>query len=197
MSSIEGLPGNVHGKVDQAINSVRQLQASFLSATSFRDLPSRILVQAHEQITKAREALDMLVEYVALNMPLNWIVGPFQASPAGAAEVTVAEMPTSGGPEGAEAQKDAGETITVSGAQKETVMPSQALRAVSKSTKMPERAQEPEAGQVKEAGKTQEAKATVETLKRAKRESKEREGEAKKTGKSALNETIEVPEKKP
>ncbi|XP_060088855.1 perilipin-3-like [Heteronotia binoei] len=197
MSSIEGLPGNVQEKVDRAVSNVRQLQASFSSATSFRDLSSRILVQGREQIAKAREALDMLVEYVALNMPLNWIVGPFRALPAGAEEVTMAETPASGGPERArKAPKDAGETARLSGAQKETMLPSQPLRAVPKTAKMPERAREP--GKVKEAAKTQEAEeATFEMPKRAKREAEGREGETKKAGKSALNEAAEAPEKKP
>ncbi|KAL8177828.1 UNVERIFIED_CONTAM: hypothetical protein K2H54_020582, partial [Gekko kuhli] len=196
MSSMEGLPGNVREQVDRAVGNVRQLQASFSSATSFRDLSSRLLLQGREQIAKAREALDMLVEYVALNMPLNWIVGPFRASPAGAEEVTMAEMPTSGGPERAEkAPKDAGETTRSSAAPKKTAVPPQPLSAVPKSAKMPERARETEAGKVKEAGKTQEAEATFEMPKRAKRGAEGKEGEAKKAGKSILNETTEAPEK--
>ncbi|XP_077188205.1 uncharacterized protein LOC143835021 [Paroedura picta] len=194
MSSIEGLPGNVRERVDQAVSNVRQLQASFSSATSFQDLSSRILEQGREQITRAREALDMLVEYVTKNTPLNWIVGPFQVAPAGAEEPTMAEMPASSSPESAKkAPKKAGKTTVSSGALKEMV-PLQPQRAVPKLAKVPEQAMELEAGKGKEASKTQEAEATFEMPKRAKREVEEIKAEVKKAGKSSLN---EVSEKKP
>nr|XP_056723615.1 perilipin-3-like [Euleptes europaea] len=198
MSSIDGLPGNIREKVDRAVGNVRQLHASFSSATSFRDLPSNILAQGREQIAKAREALDMLVEYVRQNTPLNWIVGPFRALPAGAKEVTMEEMPTLDGPERAKKAPKGGDKATpLSGALKEAGTPPQPLGAVPKLAKVPKQAREAEAGKAKEADKTRETEATFEMPKRAKIEVKEKEGEAKKAGKSALNKIPEAPEKKP
>uniref|UniRef100_A0ACB8F2W1 Uncharacterized protein n=2 Tax=Sphaerodactylus townsendi TaxID=933632 RepID=A0ACB8F2W1_9SAUR len=195
MASIDGLPGHVREKVDQAVGNVRQLHASFSSAKSFRDLPSNILVQVREQIAKAREALDMLVEYVRQNTPLNWIVGPFRALPAGTKEVTMEEMPTLGGPETEKkAPKDGDKTTMSTGARKEIATPPQPVSAVPKLAKMPEQTKEAEAGKVKEADKTKEAEATFEMPKRAKIDIKGKEGETKKAGKSSLNKTPEAPE---
>ncbi|XP_054835538.1 perilipin-3-like [Eublepharis macularius] len=173
MSSIEGLPSNIREKVGQAISNVRQLQASFSSATSFQDLPTNILVQSREQIAKAREALDVLVEYVLQNTPLNWVVGPFRALPAATKEVTMAEMPRLADPEKAKKEpKDGGETTTSGAALKETLTPPRPATAVPKLAKMPEEAMEVEAEKVKEAGQTQEVAATFDMPKRAKKEIK-------------------------
>lgn len=76
-SSIQGLPTHVKDQVLQARHQVEDLQATFSSIHSFQDLSSSILTQSHERITKAREGLDHMVEYVAQNMPITWLVGPF------------------------------------------------------------------------------------------------------------------------
>ncbi|XP_047565310.1 perilipin-3 isoform X2 [Lutra lutra] len=76
-SSIQGLPSHVKDQVQQARHHVEDLQATFAGIHSFQDLSSAILAQSREQVAKAREALDHMVEYVAQNTPITWLVGPF------------------------------------------------------------------------------------------------------------------------
>lgn len=76
-SSIQGLPAHVKDQVQQARCHVEDLQATFSSIHSFQDLSSSILTQSRERVAKAREALDHMVEYVAQNTPIMWLVGPF------------------------------------------------------------------------------------------------------------------------
>ncbi|XP_019508892.1 PREDICTED: perilipin-3 isoform X1 [Hipposideros armiger] len=76
-SSIQGLPSHVKDQVQQARHQVEDLQATFSSIHSFQDLSSSVLTQSRERLTKARESLDHMVEYVAQNTPVTWLVGPF------------------------------------------------------------------------------------------------------------------------
>ncbi|XP_073910482.1 perilipin-3 isoform X2 [Castor canadensis] len=76
-SSIQGLPGHVKDQVQQAHRQVEDLQATFSATQSFQDLSSSVLAQSREQVAKAWEALDHMVEYVAQNTPVMWLVGPF------------------------------------------------------------------------------------------------------------------------
>ncbi|XP_016053354.1 PREDICTED: perilipin-3 [Miniopterus natalensis] len=76
-SSIQGLPTHVKDQVQQARRQVEDLQATFSGIHSFQDLSSSILTQSRERVAKAREALDHIVEYVAQNTPITWVVGPF------------------------------------------------------------------------------------------------------------------------
>ncbi|KAF6096201.1 perilipin 3 [Phyllostomus discolor] len=76
-SSIQGLPTHVKDQVQQARRQVEDLQATFSGIHSFQDLSSSVLTQSREQVAKAREALDHMVEYVAQNTPITWVVGPF------------------------------------------------------------------------------------------------------------------------
>ncbi|XP_045687600.1 perilipin-3 isoform X1 [Phyllostomus hastatus] len=76
-SSIQGLPTHVKDQVQQARRQVEDLQATFSGIHSFQDLSSSVLTQSREQVAKAREALDHMVEYVAQSTPITWVVGPF------------------------------------------------------------------------------------------------------------------------
>ncbi|XP_066131274.1 perilipin-3 isoform X2 [Saccopteryx bilineata] len=76
-SSIQGLPTHVKDQVQQARRQVEDLQATFSGIHSFQDLSSSVLTQSREQVAKAREALDHMVEYVSQNTPIMWVVGPF------------------------------------------------------------------------------------------------------------------------
>ncbi|XP_067409364.1 perilipin-3-like isoform X2 [Emydura macquarii macquarii] len=80
VSSIQGLPANMQDRVQQIQSSLEDLHASFFTAGSFQDLSSSILSQSQEKVTRARESLDELLEYVVHNIPLTWIVGPFAPS---------------------------------------------------------------------------------------------------------------------
>uniref|UniRef100_A0A8C6FVV8 Perilipin n=1 Tax=Moschus moschiferus TaxID=68415 RepID=A0A8C6FVV8_MOSMO len=76
-SSLQGLPANIKDQALQARQQVEDLQATFSGIHSFQDLSSSVLTRSREQVTRAREALDHLVEYVAQNTPITWLVGPF------------------------------------------------------------------------------------------------------------------------
>ncbi|XP_012659942.1 perilipin-3 isoform X1 [Otolemur garnettii] len=76
-SSIQGLPTNIKDQVQHARHQVEDLQATFSGIHSFQDLSSSVLTQSREQVAKAREAIDHVVEYVAQNTPIMWLVGPF------------------------------------------------------------------------------------------------------------------------
>ncbi|XP_074060048.1 perilipin-3 isoform X1 [Macrotis lagotis] len=77
VSSIQGLPSNIQDKVKQAHTQVEELRATFSGAQSFQDLSSSVLTQSRERVNKVKESLDEMVEYVAHNTPLTWLVGPF------------------------------------------------------------------------------------------------------------------------
>ncbi|XP_030422975.1 LOW QUALITY PROTEIN: perilipin-3-like [Gopherus evgoodei] len=76
LPNIQGLPAALQEKVQQAYENMGELQISFS-----KELSESILTQTQEQVTKAQESLDELLEYVVQNAPLTWIVGPF--APAG------------------------------------------------------------------------------------------------------------------
>ncbi|XP_058393343.1 perilipin-3 isoform X1 [Diceros bicornis minor] len=76
-SSVQGLPSHVKDQVQQARRHVGDLQATFAGVHSFQDLSASVLTQSREQVARAREALDHMVEYVVQNTPIMWLVGPF------------------------------------------------------------------------------------------------------------------------
>uniref|UniRef100_A0A8D0GSY3 Perilipin n=1 Tax=Sphenodon punctatus TaxID=8508 RepID=A0A8D0GSY3_SPHPU len=80
MASIQGLPSGIMERVERAVESLRQLHASFSRATSFQDLSSNTLAQSKEKVFNVREVLDSVLEYVTHNTPVNWLVGPFSPS---------------------------------------------------------------------------------------------------------------------
>ncbi|ELV09303.1 perilipin-3 [Tupaia chinensis] len=76
-ASIQGLPANVLDQAQQARRQLEDLQAAFSGIHSFQDLSAGVLAQSRERLATARDALDRLVEYVAQNTPVTWLVGPF------------------------------------------------------------------------------------------------------------------------
>ncbi|NWI13796.1 PLIN3 protein, partial [Crypturellus soui] len=78
-SNIHGLPGTVQDAVQQATRNIQKLHATFSRAKSFQDLSSSALTQSQDTVRDARRSLEELLEYVTQNVPLNWLVGPFQA----------------------------------------------------------------------------------------------------------------------
>ncbi|NWW72440.1 PLIN3 protein, partial [Climacteris rufus] len=77
--SVHGLPSSIQEAVCQATRHIHKLHSSFSRAVSFRDLSSTTLAQSQERVAAARRSLDVLLEFVTHNAPLNWIVGPFRA----------------------------------------------------------------------------------------------------------------------
>ncbi|XP_048384255.1 perilipin-2 isoform X2 [Stegostoma tigrinum] len=77
VSSVWGLPQNVQEQVQYINLLAREMYSTFKSKTSFRELSSQILSTSKDQLTKMKDSLDGLMDYLVNNTPLNWLVGPF------------------------------------------------------------------------------------------------------------------------
>ncbi|CAN8201351.1 unnamed protein product [Coccothraustes coccothraustes] len=80
VSSLQGLPATVQDTAGQVRQNVEELRAALASVTSLQDVTGPVLARARGHATKARQLMDELVEHVALNTPLTWLVGPFAPS---------------------------------------------------------------------------------------------------------------------
>ncbi|NWQ83636.1 PLIN2 protein, partial [Columbina picui] len=80
VSSLQGLPASIQDMAGQVRNNVEELRAALASASSLQDVTGSVLAQARARATKARQLMDELVEHVAHNTPLTWLVGPFTPS---------------------------------------------------------------------------------------------------------------------
>ncbi|NXQ69028.1 PLIN3 protein, partial [Quiscalus mexicanus] len=78
--SLQGLPATVQDKAGQVRQNVEELRAALASVTSLQDVTGPVLARARGHATKARQLMDELVEHVAFNTPLTWLVGPFAPS---------------------------------------------------------------------------------------------------------------------
>lgn len=78
--SLQGLPAGIQDTAAQVRHNVEELRASLTSATSLQELTGSAVARARVHATKARELMDELVEHVAHNTPLSWLVGPFAPS---------------------------------------------------------------------------------------------------------------------
>ncbi|KGL86065.1 Perilipin-3, partial [Charadrius vociferus] len=72
-----GPPASIQDTAGQVRQNVEELRASLASAASLQDVTGSVLAQARAHATKARQLMDELVEHVAHNTPLTWLVGPF------------------------------------------------------------------------------------------------------------------------
>ncbi|NXB03314.1 PLIN3 protein, partial [Cnemophilus loriae] len=80
VSSLQGLPATVQDTAGQVRHNVEELRAALASVTSLQDVTGPVLTRARAHATKARQLMDELVEHVAFNTPLTWLVGPFAPS---------------------------------------------------------------------------------------------------------------------
>ncbi|KAJ6655683.1 hypothetical protein lerEdw1_004736 [Lerista edwardsae] len=201
VSTVQGLPSHIYERLNQVAHNASELHGSFSSASSFKDLSTSILTQCQEKIVQAHEALDSVMEYVTQNTPLNWVVGPFRASPAPAAKETVMTEVEMSKPSSQETAKtvppksmDVGEAMAQpDDAVKEKVTASKPVRVVPKSTKKKD-----EAEKAKESTKASRAEAApMAEPKKAKQERKEAEERVEKPNRSSLNKTPEASKEKP
>lgn len=81
--STHGLPSSVQDAVSQGTRHIHKLHSSFSKAVSFQDLSRSTLARCQDRVAEARRSLDVLLEFVTHNTPLNWIVGPFRAMARG------------------------------------------------------------------------------------------------------------------
>ncbi|NWI06345.1 PLIN3 protein, partial [Tichodroma muraria] len=80
VSSLQGLPASIQDTAGQVRHNVEELRAALASVTSLQDVTGPVLARARAHATKARQLMDELVEHVAFNTPLTWLVGPFAPS---------------------------------------------------------------------------------------------------------------------
>ncbi|KAM9369046.1 uncharacterized protein LRP34_010766 [Phaethornis superciliosus] len=80
VSSLQGLPASIQEKAGQMRQNVEELRAGLASAASLQEVTGGVLARARAQATRARQLMDELVEHVAHNTPLTWLVGPFAPS---------------------------------------------------------------------------------------------------------------------
>ncbi|XP_007890790.1 perilipin-2 isoform X1 [Callorhinchus milii] len=76
-SSIQDLPQNIQVQVQNINILARDVYATFKSPASFKELTEQILTTSKEQLTKMKETLDGVMDYLVNNTALNWLVGPF------------------------------------------------------------------------------------------------------------------------
>ncbi|NXE43857.1 PLIN3 protein, partial [Ptilorrhoa leucosticta] len=79
-SSLQGLPASIQDTAGQVRHNVEELRAALASVTSLQDVTGPVLARARAHAAKARQLMDELVEHVAFNTPLTWLVGPFAPS---------------------------------------------------------------------------------------------------------------------
>ncbi|XP_051666469.1 perilipin-3-like isoform X2 [Manacus candei] len=77
---LQGLPGSIQDTAGQVRHNVEELRAALASAGSLQDLSGAVLARARAHAARARQLMDELVEKVASNPPLTWLVGPFAPS---------------------------------------------------------------------------------------------------------------------
>ncbi|XP_075579690.1 perilipin-3-like [Pelecanus crispus] len=80
VSSLQGLPASIQDTAGQVRQNVEELRAALASTASLQDVTASVLAQARARATNARQLMDELVEHVAHNTPLTWLVGPFAPS---------------------------------------------------------------------------------------------------------------------
>ncbi|NXU14039.1 PLIN3 protein, partial [Pardalotus punctatus] len=87
VSSLQGLPASIQDTAGQVRHNAEELRAALASVTSLQDVTGPVLARARAHATKARQLMDELVEHVAFNTPLTWLVGPFAPSGQRAVEM--------------------------------------------------------------------------------------------------------------
>ncbi|NWR07642.1 PLIN3 protein, partial [Paradoxornis webbianus] len=80
VSSLQGLPASVQDTAGQVRHNVEELRAALASVSSLQDVTGPVLARARSHAAAARQLMDELVEHVASNAPLTWLVGPFAPS---------------------------------------------------------------------------------------------------------------------
>ncbi|XP_039868256.1 perilipin-2 [Simochromis diagramma] len=77
VSSLQGLPNHIQQEALSLGYSASQVYANFSKAKVLGDLPDTGLTSSRVQLSKMKESLDNVMDYLINNTPLNWLVGPF------------------------------------------------------------------------------------------------------------------------
>lgn len=77
VSSLQGLPNHIQQEALSLGYSASQMYTNFSKANAVGDLPDTVLTSSRVQLSKMKESLDNVMDYLINNTPLNWLVGPF------------------------------------------------------------------------------------------------------------------------
>uniref|UniRef100_A0A3Q4H1D2 Perilipin n=1 Tax=Neolamprologus brichardi TaxID=32507 RepID=A0A3Q4H1D2_NEOBR len=77
VSSLQGLPNHIQQEALSLGYSASQVYTNFSKANTLGDLPDTVLTSSRVQLSKMKESLDNVMDYLINNTPLNWLVGPF------------------------------------------------------------------------------------------------------------------------
>uniref|UniRef100_H2ZSN1 Perilipin n=1 Tax=Latimeria chalumnae TaxID=7897 RepID=H2ZSN1_LATCH len=75
VSNIHGLPQNIQQQACHISKSATEVYRNFCSATSFQEVSDQVLATSKVQLSKMRDSLDVVMDYLVNNTPLNWLVG--------------------------------------------------------------------------------------------------------------------------
>ncbi|XP_059211397.1 perilipin-2 [Centropristis striata] len=77
VSGLQGLPNHIQQEALSVSRSATQMYTSFSKANALGELPDTLLTSSKAQLSKMKDSLDNVMDYLVNNTPLNWLVGPF------------------------------------------------------------------------------------------------------------------------
>ncbi|XP_062849229.1 perilipin-2 [Trichomycterus rosablanca] len=76
-TSLQGLPQNVQEQAVSISHMAIGVYTRFNKAAALGDLSDSVLTNTRAQLSRMKESIDNVMDYLVNNTPLNWLVGPF------------------------------------------------------------------------------------------------------------------------
>ncbi|MGH0129414.1 UNVERIFIED_CONTAM: hypothetical protein FKN15_038744 [Acipenser sinensis] len=77
VASVQGLPQNIQDQANSLARSATDIYQNFSSVSSFREVSDTVLISSKGQLTKMKDSVDGVMDYLVNNTPLNWLVPDF------------------------------------------------------------------------------------------------------------------------
>ncbi|XP_033890251.3 perilipin-2-like isoform X3 [Acipenser ruthenus] len=77
VASVQGLPQNIQDQANSLARSATDIYQNFSSVSSFREVSDTVLASSKGQLTKMKDSVDGVMDYLVNNTPLNWLVPDF------------------------------------------------------------------------------------------------------------------------
>lgn len=77
VSNLQGFPQNVQEQALSIGSMAMEVYTRFSKAAALGDLPDTVLTTTRAQLTRMKDSIDSILDYLVNNTPLNWLVGPF------------------------------------------------------------------------------------------------------------------------
>ncbi|KAI5104220.1 perilipin-2, partial [Silurus meridionalis] len=81
VSHVQGLPQNIQEQTLFISYMAMDVYSRFNNAAALSDLSDTMLISTRSQLTRMRDSIDNVMDYLVNNTPLNWLVGPFYPRP--------------------------------------------------------------------------------------------------------------------